>query len=288
MGGVLVTTQLAEVIIPSFSVWFSFEKVNLIEQRALPEFFNNKNKSKTPQVYKDYRDFMIHSYRLNPHEYLSVTACRRNLMGDVCAIIRVHSVLEQWGLINYQSEQGAKPALIGPPIKGHFRLAVSEKLPSKADSNLVFQSNEMSVDKGEKRIIEDTNEKIKRQKMGCTTCGAHASYHSTRRVEINVCKVCYDEGRFSNELCSGDFVKLAKNDGWGDSETLLLLEAIEKYENDWERIEEMVGKPREECITRFLRVFLVLFRCLSGKRLYSPLMVHHSTQDYHLAMVLDD
>lgn len=45
---------------------------------------------------------MINTYRLNPHEYLTVTACRRNLAGDVCAIIRVHAVLEQWGLINYQ------------------------------------------------------------------------------------------------------------------------------------------------------------------------------------------
>jgi SWI/SNF related-matrix-associated actin-dependent regulator of chromatin subfamily C len=97
-----VTQQLTEVIIPSYAAWFSFTEINEIEQKALPEFFNNKNKSKTPQVYKDYRDFMIHTYRLNPLEYLTVTACRRNLAGDVCAIIRVHAVLEQWGLINYQ------------------------------------------------------------------------------------------------------------------------------------------------------------------------------------------
>jgi SWI/SNF related-matrix-associated actin-dependent regulator of chromatin subfamily C len=45
---------------------------------------------------------MINTYRLNPIEYLTVTACRRNLAGDVCAIMRVHSFLEQWGLINYQ------------------------------------------------------------------------------------------------------------------------------------------------------------------------------------------
>jgi len=40
--------------------------------------------------------------RLNPTEYLTSTACRRNLAGDVCAIMRVHAFLEQWGLINYQ------------------------------------------------------------------------------------------------------------------------------------------------------------------------------------------
>lgn len=77
-------------------------EIHNIERKALPEFFNNRNRSKTPAVYKDYRDFMINTYRLNPAEYLTVTACRRNLAGDVCAIMRVHSFLEQWGLINYQ------------------------------------------------------------------------------------------------------------------------------------------------------------------------------------------
>lgn len=45
---------------------------------------------------------MIDTYRLNPTEYLTSTACRRNLAGDVCAIMRVHAFLEQWGLLNYQ------------------------------------------------------------------------------------------------------------------------------------------------------------------------------------------
>lgn len=35
-----------------------------------------------------YRNFMIDTYRLNPFEYLSSTACRRNLGGDVCSILR--------------------------------------------------------------------------------------------------------------------------------------------------------------------------------------------------------
>lgn len=32
---------------------------------------------------------MIDTYRLNPQEYLTSTACRRNLAGDVCAIMRL-------------------------------------------------------------------------------------------------------------------------------------------------------------------------------------------------------
>jgi hypothetical protein len=95
-------TQTYATIIPSYATWFDMRYVDYRERKALPEFFNNRNRSKTPAVYRDYRDFMINTYRLNPSEYLTVTACRRNLAGDVCAIMRVHAFLEQWGLINYQ------------------------------------------------------------------------------------------------------------------------------------------------------------------------------------------
>lgn len=95
-------SQTHSIILPSYSSWFDIHDIDNIERKALPEFFNNRNRSKTPTIYKDYRDFMINTYRLNPIEYLTVTACRRNLAGDVCAIMRVHAFLEQWGLINYQ------------------------------------------------------------------------------------------------------------------------------------------------------------------------------------------
>ena len=94
--------QTHQVIIPSYAAWFDMSKIHEVERRALPEFFNSRNRSKTPSIYKEYRDFMINAYRLRPTEYLTVTACRRNLAGDVCAIMRVHAFVEQWGLINYQ------------------------------------------------------------------------------------------------------------------------------------------------------------------------------------------
>lgn len=108
----LATTYLAAqthpLVIPSYSSWFSLSTIHPLERRSLPEFFSGKNRSKTPTIYKEYRDFMINTYRLNPSEYLTFTACRRNLAGDVGAIMRVHSFLEQWGLINYQvSQRGA-------------------------------------------------------------------------------------------------------------------------------------------------------------------------------------
>ncbi len=107
--------QTHAIILPSYSTWFDMNKIHNIERKALPEFFNSRNRSKTPHVYKDYRDFMINTYRLNPIEYLTVTACRRNLAGDVCAIMRVHAFLEQWGLINYQVTSSVVDSKNCPP-----------------------------------------------------------------------------------------------------------------------------------------------------------------------------
>ncbi|KAI1180718.1 putative RSC complex subunit [Nemania sp. FL0916] len=115
-------SQTHAIVLPSYSTWFDMNDINAIERKALPEFFNSRNRSKTPHVYKDYRDFMINTYRLNPVEYLTVTACRRNLAGDVCAIMRVHAFLEQWGLINYQVDADQRPSQVGPPFTGHFKV----------------------------------------------------------------------------------------------------------------------------------------------------------------------
>ncbi|TAQ91006.1 hypothetical protein B7494_g591 [Chlorociboria aeruginascens] len=114
--------QTHSIILPSYTTWFDMHVIHSVEKKALPEFFNNRNRSKTAAVYKDYRDFMINTYRLNPIEYLTVTACRRNLAGDVCAIMRVHAFLEQWGLINYQVDADQRPSNVGPPFTGHFKV----------------------------------------------------------------------------------------------------------------------------------------------------------------------
>ena len=111
----LVSQGKQAIILPSYASWFDMHQISPMEKKGLPEFFNNRNRSKTPAVYKDYRDFMINTYRLNPSEYLTVTACRRNLAGDVCAIMRVHAYLEQWGLINNQVGPAHASAILISP-----------------------------------------------------------------------------------------------------------------------------------------------------------------------------
>lgn len=39
---------------------------------------------------------------------------------------------------------------------------------------------------------------------------------------------------------------------WTDQETLLLLEGIEMFQEDWTKVAQHVGKTREECLKKFL------------------------------------
>ncbi|KAG0055628.1 hypothetical protein BGZ83_007928 [Gryganskiella cystojenkinii] len=287
-----LSQQTQEVIIPSYSAWFSMSKVHDLEQKSLPEFFNNKNRSKTPSVYKDYRDFMINTYRLNPSEYLTVTACRRNLAGDVCAIIRVHAFLEQWGLINYQVDPETRPSTVGPSFTGHFRVTADTPkglqpfLPTapassapktgstlesktlgatKVDANLELRKNVYQSTAGQSLAKDGEENAEKRQVFNCFTCGTDCSksrYHSIKTKNFELCANCYMEGRFPSTMSSGDFIrfqsqhfKQSSDDPWTDQETLLLLEGLEMYDEDWNLVAEHVGtRGREQCILHFLQL----------------------------------
>lgn len=120
--------QVRNVVIPSFAKWFDMNKVHDIEKKLFPDFFPSANEKgsayRTPDTYKHMRDFMVNCYRLNPLEYLTVTAVRRNLAGDVTNVIRIHNFLEKWGLINYQIDPRTKPTTIGPQYTGHFQVTL--------------------------------------------------------------------------------------------------------------------------------------------------------------------
>ncbi|KAJ3329675.1 hypothetical protein HDU76_007397 [Blyttiomyces sp. JEL0837] len=303
----LLAEQTTDIIIPSYATWFIISNINDIERKALPEFFSNKNKSKTPQVYKDYRDFMINTYRLNPSEYLTVTACRRNLAGDVCAIIRVHSFLEQWGLINYQVEADSRPSLVGPSFTGHFRVTADTPrglqpigpnvpvsktaiasipptsssmvtapppvpIPPLAANNIYGDSSNKrgKPDDGSLDLEEDDVPPQKKVKASCHSCGVDCTnfrYHASsttagKETSVNICRNCYLDGRFPSEFYPGDFARYEHRASrhtddfpWSDQETLLLLEGLELYDDDWAKVAVHVGtRTKEQCINRFLEI----------------------------------
>ncbi|XP_055069544.2 SWI/SNF complex subunit SMARCC2 isoform X2 [Misgurnus anguillicaudatus] len=225
-----VTEQTHHIIIPSYAAWFDYNSVHAIERRALPEFFNGKNKSKTPEIYLAYRNFMIDTYRLNPQEYLTSTACRRNLAGDVCAIMRVHAFLEQWGLINYQVDSESRPTPMGPPPTSHFHVLAD------TPSSLVPLQPKASQTSTSQQMLSFP-EKVKDKPTDLQNFGLRTDMYSKK------------SGSAKNKNAA------SATREWTDQETLLLLEGLEMCKDDWNKVSEHVGsRTQDECILHFLRL----------------------------------
>ena len=138
------------IFLPSCSSWFNFDNINEIEIKSLPEFFCGKYPSKTPEVYKAYRNFIINLYRENQNTYLSATTCRRHLAGDACAILRIHAFLEHWGIINFKVDPLLKPTNMFLPKSFNFK----NPIYIDATSLLLKDNNNNSTNKiGNNNII---------------------------------------------------------------------------------------------------------------------------------------
>ncbi|XP_026863650.1 SWI/SNF complex subunit SMARCC2 [Electrophorus electricus] len=225
-----VTEQTHHIIIPSYAAWFDYNSVHAIERRALPEFFNGKNKSKTPEIYLAYRNFMIDTYRLNPQEYLTSTACRRNLAGDVCAIMRVHAFLEQWGLINYQVDSESRPTPMGPPPTSHFHVLAD------TPSSLVPLQPKASQTPSTQQMLSFPD-KVKDKPTELQNFGLRTDMYNKK-----------------SGPAKGIHAASATRE-WTEQETLLLLEGLEMYKDDWNKVSEHVGsRTQDECILHFLRL----------------------------------
>lgn len=246
-----VTEQTHHIIIPSYSAWFDYNSVHVVEKRALPEFFNTKNKSKTPEIYLAYRNFMIDTYRLNPTEYLTSTACRRNLAGDVCAIMRVHAFLEQWGLINYQIDAESRPTPMGPPSTSHFHIlsdtpcGLQPVNPQKIPQPLAASKAMLDLDKKplEKKDENGAPAAAVKQEPGSENVPPGVNFG------LRIDQYAKKPAAMKNKTAA------SMTREWTDQETLLLLEALEMYKDDWNKVCEHVGsRTQDECILHFLRL----------------------------------
>jgi len=239
-----VTEQTHHIIVPSYSPWFDYNSIHSIEKRALPEFFNSKNRSKSPEIFLSYRNFMIDTYRLNPTEYLTSTACRRNLAGDVCCIMRVHAFLEQWGLINYQVDIEARPTLMGPPPTSHFHILADTPAglqPINPPKTPQPSAARTMLDMDGKRVAgkedQDTNDKDSKKMDIGNDFGLKSDQYDKRNAALK---------RATAATASRD---------WTEQETLLLLEGLEMFKDDWNKVCEHVGsRTQDECILHFLRL----------------------------------
>ncbi len=119
-----LSMQLKPVALPIFSRWFSFDSINELEKKSLPQFFNSQSLYHTPQAYQKIRNFIIQTWRLNPNQYLTITAARKNVAADIESVVSIHRFLSKWGLINYNVDGSTIPSALGPQSTRGFSIVL--------------------------------------------------------------------------------------------------------------------------------------------------------------------
>ena len=115
--------------------------------------------------------------------------------------------------------------------------------------------------------------------INCFSCGVECTrvhFHETKPSEQpgqmkaagglkrDLCPRCFVEGNFPSGTSSADFTKISNPDNsaaaeteekWTEEETLLLLEGLEEFDDDWNRVADHVQtKTREQCVMKFLQL----------------------------------
>lgn len=246
--------QTHTIIVPSYSSWFNMKKIHPIEKKSLPEFFELNHPSKSPKVYVGYRNFMINAYRLNPNEYLTLTSCRRNLVGDVGTLMRLFKFLNKWGLINYQ---------VNPSFKPSFNL---EKLSNGSTAPLPY-AGEYKVNYDSPRGLfpfetfklnsEVNIEKLKQLMSDSLQPKVENKENFDFSKEIKLDQVTGDNKRKpeQEEVDQKITCNKKQKDDWSPTEVRKLLAGIKTYKNDWYKVsEEVKTKSPSECILKFLKL----------------------------------
>jgi len=115
--------------------------------------------------------------------------------------------------------------------------------------------------------------------INCFSCGVECTrvhFHETKPSEQpgqlkaagglkrDLCPRCFVEGNFPSGTSSVDFTKISNPENsataeseekWTEEETLLLLEGLEEFDDDWNRVADHVQtKTREQCVMKFLQL----------------------------------
>ncbi|XP_071692964.1 SWI/SNF complex subunit SWI3C-like [Rutidosis leptorrhynchoides] len=268
-------------VVPMHADWFSPTTVNRLERQAVPHFFSGKSADYTPEKYMDCRNRIVAKYMENPAKRLSVSDCQGFLVGvDTDNITRVVRFLENWGVINYcaapsiHHEQRNEEMCLSEDSKGELRVPTTAL--RSINSLIQFERPscrlkvldiypELATDNEENSDLDSRVREVLSENK-CNHCSRSlgiAYYQSLKEIETLLCLKCYTEGAFVAGHSSLDFIKVDSTkdygyieaDNWTNQETLLLLDAMERFNENWVEIAEHVGtKTKAQCILHFVRL----------------------------------
>ncbi|XP_074582002.1 SWI/SNF complex subunit SWI3C homolog isoform X2 [Curcuma longa] len=281
-GMVKLFDKEQHLIVPMHSDWFSPSTVHRLERQVVPHFFSGKSNDHTPEKYIGLRNTIISKYLENPGKRLSFADCQALVpSNDLYDLSRIVRFLDHWGIINYlaassvhrglrmagsllREDANGELQLQTAPLKSIDSLILFDRPKCRLEDIAVFSRSAQDSD----AFIGDLDSRIRERiaEHTCNFCSCPLTklhYQSQKEVDIMLCSNCFHDAKFVTGHSSLDFVRMdsvkddsdLEGDNWTDQETLLLLEAMEKYNDNWNEIAEYVGtKSKAQCILHFLRL----------------------------------
>ncbi|CAN8276284.1 unnamed protein product [Cochlearia groenlandica] len=264
-------------VVPNHCGWFSWEKIHPLEERSLPSFFNGKLEARTSEVYMEIRNWIMRKFHSDPNTQIELKDLTELEVGDSEAKKEVMEFLDYWGLINFHpfplgdvsssvagdhDDIGDKESL----LNSLYRFQEEEACPTLVHKpRLTAQATPSSGLFPDPVAAEDP---LKQQEgpvveYHCNSCSADCSrkrYHCQTQADFDLCMECFNSGKFSSDMSSSDFILMDEAPGggsgqWTDQETLLLLEALEIFKENWNEIADHVAtKTKAQCMLHFLQM----------------------------------
>lgn len=171
------------------------------------------------------------------------------------------------GLQPFQAAQNSQPSAEGKSLPATEKAVSSSATPKTETKSLVSKN---IYDSNTSKQVGDSSQsnglpEEEKKKYFCYSCGVNCTrvkYQSAKAAKkFDLCPNCFLEGRFPQNHASGDFFKVEdtgyqavdRDAPWTPQETLALLEGLEQYVDDWNKIAEHVGtRTREQCVYHFL------------------------------------
>ncbi|XP_073037298.1 SWI/SNF complex subunit SWI3D-like [Primulina eburnea] len=264
-------------VVPIHAGWFSWNKIHTLEERMMPSFFSGKLESRTPEIYMEIRNWIMKKFHFNPNSQIELEQLSKLTVGDLDARQEVMEFLDYWGLINYHPFPKNEPvaSVTVDDDEARKKDSLIEKLfqfetveswtPVVTKTNMEMPS--MSSGLLPDSVIAEELNKSEGPSVGyhCNSCSTDCSrkrYHCQKQADFDLCAECFNNGKFGSDMSVSDFILMESAEAggvsggkWTDQETLLLLEAIELFRDNWSEIAEHVAtKTKAQCILHFVQM----------------------------------
>ncbi|XP_076921639.1 SWI/SNF complex subunit SWI3D-like [Bidens hawaiensis] len=262
-------------VVPNSAGWFSWTKIHPLEEKALPSFFNGKLENRTCESYMEIRNAIMKRFHENPNTLIEEKDLSEISVGELNAKKEVMEFLDYWGLINYHplpepdtvnsvgdTEEAAK---VNSLIQKLYDFDSGQSCsPAVLKSSLATPAIPYRLP--ESIIVDDSAyPEGPSVEYHCNSCAADCSrkrYHCQKQADFDLCTECFNEGKFDSDMAPSDFILMEPGDAagassgtWTDQETLLLLEALQLFNENWNEIAEHVAtKTKAQCILHFLQM----------------------------------